>query len=59
MNVEIIVNDLIGRESVILNNHANNEEAVFICVRNDDHQDYHVAVCIEDLKHALRKLSAK
>ncbi len=58
MKVEITVNDLCGHEAIVLSTHENDGN-VFVCIPRDGQGDYHVEVDIDDLKAALRKLSAK
>ncbi len=58
MKVEVTVDDLLGNAGLVLSAH-DNEGAVFVRVCNDNQPEYYVEVSIEDLKAAVRKLSAK
>ena len=59
MKVEVTVDDLLGNTGIKLSTHNDNPGAVFVCVCNDEFPEYQVEVAIEDLKAALRKISAK
>lgn len=58
MKVEITVSDLNGDSGLVLSNDGN-EGAVFVRIQDNDNPDYQVEISIDDLKTALRKLSAK